>query len=98
MLALLTTPTWDAWFAALRDVRARQRIALRLRSVQMGNLGDCKSVGGGVSELRVHYGPGYRVYFHRRGLEVIVLLCGGDKSGQQADIVKAQALAAALQE
>lgn len=98
MVKIFTTLVYDAWFVKLRDLRARQRITLKLRSVELGNFGDSKSVGGGVSELRVAYGPGYRVYFCRRGLEIIILLCGGDKSSQRADIKAAQKLAAALKE
>lgn len=73
------------------------RITARLKRVELGNVGDAKSVGGGVSELRIDYGPGYRLYFTRRGFEVIVLLCGGNKSTQAQDIKAAQAIAAQLE-
>ncbi len=73
------------------------RITARLKRVEYGNVGDAKSVGGGVSELRIDYGPGYRLYFTRRGFEVIVLLCGGNKSTQAQDIKAAQAIAAQLE-
>lgn len=77
------------WFSGLRDRQARARIAARLERLETGNFGDCKGVSGGVSELRIDWGPGYRVYFARDGQTVIVLLCGGDKRKQDADIGKA---------
>jgi putative addiction module killer protein len=88
------TDLFKNWFAGLRDAGAKRRIAQRIVRVQSGLLGDVKPVGEGVSELRVDYGPGYRVYFVRRGAEVIILLCGGDKRTQQRDISRAKALAA----
>ena len=87
------TDTFADWFAMLRDARAKSRIAARIVRIQAGNFGDCKSIGGGVSELRVDVGPGYRVYFTRRGDELIILLCGGDKGSQRRDILTAKALA-----
>ena len=80
---------FDAWFSALRDRAAARRIQARIDRAEAGNLGDCAPVGGGVSEMRIHHGPGYRVYFVQRGLEVIVLLGGGDKSTQSRDIASA---------
>jgi putative addiction module killer protein len=77
------------WLTNLRDRQARARILSRLDRLELGNFGDCKFVGGGVSELRVDWGPGYRVYFGRDGKTVIVLLCGGDKKKQDIDIQKA---------
>jgi putative addiction module killer protein len=77
------------WFSGLRDRQARARIVARLERLELGNFGDCKGVGGGVVELRIDWGPGYRVYFGRDGQTVIVLLCGGDKRRQDADIEKA---------
>ena len=74
------------WLHALRDVRARARIRVRLNRVRLGNFGDAKSIGDGVSELRIPYGPGYRVYFARTGSTVVLLLCGGDKSTQKRDV------------
>jgi putative addiction module killer protein len=74
------------WLDRLRDINARARIRVRLNHVRLGNIGDAKPVGGGVSELRVPYGPGYRVYFAQTGSTVILLLCGGDKSTQGRDI------------
>ena len=93
MIEIRQTAAFAAWLAALRDDRARARIAQRLRYVALGNFGDVKPVGAGLSELRVNYGPGYRVYFVRRGLEIVVLLCGGDKSTQARDIKAAKKLA-----
>ena len=78
------------WLRALRDVRARAKIRVRLNRVRLGNFGDAKSVGGGVSELRIPYGPGYRLYFARAGSTVVLLLCGGDKSSQKRDIETAK--------
>jgi putative addiction module killer protein len=81
------------WFGALKDRRAKDRIAQRIVRIQAGLVGDVKPVGAGVSELRVDYGPGYRIYFCRRGEDVILLLCGGDKATQDSDIRKAKAMA-----
>ena len=80
------------WLNALRDKRAQARVRVRLLRVEAGNFGDCEPVGDGVSELRVHEGPGYRVYFGRHGRAVVVLLCGGDKSTQAADIERAKTM------
>ncbi|WP_242217412.1 type II toxin-antitoxin system RelE/ParE family toxin [Shinella zoogloeoides] len=90
------TDTFQKWERALNDPRARALIAARLNRVAYGLLGDVKSVGEGISEIRIHYGPGYRIYFTRRGNEIIVLLCGGDKGTQKRDIVAARTLAAQL--
>jgi putative addiction module killer protein len=87
------TSTFARWLKSLKDLQARSAIVLRLKQVQAGHLGDVKYVGGGVSELRWHLGPGYRVYLCKRGDEIIVLLAGGDKSTQQRDIARAQLLA-----
>ena len=78
------------WLEALKDRKARARIRVRLDRLRLGNLGDGKPVGAGVSELRIDYGPGYRVYFGQEGKRIIVFLCGGDKRTQDADIEKAQ--------
>lgn len=80
------------WLRALRDKTAQAHIRVRIRRVQAGNLGDCKSVGDGVFELRVDVGPGYRVYCGRYGKALVLLLCGGDKSSQTSDIRRAKAL------
>lgn len=93
MPQIVQTEVFAQWFASLRDAKARAVINARLRRVELGNLGDCAPVGEGVSELRIHYGPGYWVYFARRDLEVVVLLAGGDKSSQSKDIKRAQELA-----
>ena len=93
MIEVRQTTRFATWLAGLRDERARARILKRLDRAQGGNLGDVAPVGEGVSEMRIFYGPGYRVYFVRRGSELIVLLCGGDKSTQDADLQEAKALA-----
>jgi putative addiction module killer protein len=87
------TETFSRWLTALRDAQAKARIAARVRRLAFGNPGDVKPVGDGVSELRIHYGPGYRVYFVQRGAVLVVLLCGGDKKTQQKDIEIAKQLA-----
>jgi putative addiction module killer protein len=86
MIEVRQTDTYSEWFAKLRDKQARARINTRIRRLSLGNPGDVKPVGEGVSELRIDYGPGYRVYFHQRGREVVILLAGGDKRTQQKDI------------
>jgi putative addiction module killer protein len=96
-ITIRQTNEYRRWFGALRDNRAKARILARLRRVSAGNLGDARAVGGGVSELRIDYGPGYRIYFTRRGGQVVLLLTGGDKSRQEADIARAQRLASALE-
>lgn len=93
MIALKQTETFRKWRLKLKDERARAAIALRLARLAYGHSGDAEPVGHGVSELRIHCGPGYRVYFQRRGSTVIVLLCGGDKSTQARDIITAKRLA-----
>ncbi len=84
------TAPFMVWLKALRDAEARFRINARLARVRAGNPGDAKAVGEGVSELRIDYGPGYRVYFGQDGVRIIVLLCGGDKRTQAADIKRAK--------
>ncbi|WP_279610335.1 type II toxin-antitoxin system RelE/ParE family toxin [Burkholderia gladioli] len=91
------TDDFAKWLRGLRDHIARAQIAKRIQRLAHGQYGDVKSVGAGVSELRVHTGPGYRVYFVLRGSTIIVLLCGGDKSTQQRDIQRAWALASELE-
>lgn len=81
---------FEAWFSTLRDKSAKATILTRIDRVRFGNFGDCKSVGGGVYELRIHFGPGYRIYFGVVGAEVVLLLLGGDKSTQPRDIKTAQ--------
>ncbi len=89
------TRTFITWQRKLRDERAAAKIAIAITRLGFG-LGNVASVGGGVSEVRIAYGPGYRLYFTRRGEELIILLCGGDKSSQDRDIGKAKEMAAAL--
>ncbi|MGH6972961.1 MAG: type II toxin-antitoxin system RelE/ParE family toxin [Caulobacteraceae bacterium] len=93
MIEVRQTAEFSRWLTELKDAKARARIAQRLLRVALGNLGDARPVGEGVSELRVHYGPGYRLYAVRRASEVIILICGGDKTSQTRDIVRAKALA-----
>ena len=90
MFSVRLTQEFQDWLDGLRNQRAQVRIAARLRLAEAGNLGDCKSVGGEVSEMRVDFGPGYRLYFTRRGNILIVMLAGGDKSTQKRDIERAQ--------
>lgn len=96
MIEVRQTGRFAKWFDRLRDRTARARIQARIDRARFGNLGNVKSVSSGVSEMRIDVGPGYRLYFARRGHELIVLLCGGDKSSQQKDIREAIALAAQL--
>jgi putative addiction module killer protein len=84
------TSSFDLWLDGLRDNEAKARVRLRLKRVVLGNLGDHKSVGNGVYELRIDYGPGYRVYFGQDGSTIVVLLCGGDKGSQDRDILRAK--------
>lgn len=90
---LQQTQVFTRWLTGLKDLQARAAIVWRLKQVQAGHLGDAKSVGDGVSELRWHLGPGYRVYFCQRGRQIIVLLAGGNKSTQARDIARAKQLA-----
>ena len=93
MIETRQTETFRAWFAGLRDRRAVQAIAGRIARAQRGVLGDVQGVGDGVSEMRIHYGPGYRLYFVGKGETLLILLCGGDKSTQVRDIARAKTLA-----
>ena len=97
MITVRETEQFSEWLKGLRDVIAKRQINKRIaRIVSTGNYGDFASVGDGVSELRVHVGPGYRVYYSRRGEEVVILLCGGDKSSQDRDIRQAKEIAAEI--
>lgn len=98
MRELIKSATFDKWLASLKDLQARARIAARLDRLSLGNPGDVRPVGSGVSELRIDYGPGYRVYFTQRGPVIVVLLCGGDKRTQATDIKRAIAIAKEWQE
>tara|TARA_R110002124_G_scaffold92424_2_gene234689 strand:- start:2528 stop:2830 length:303 start_codon:yes stop_codon:yes gene_type:complete len=90
MCQIRQTDTFSSWLRNLRDQRAKQKIVGRLRRLKFGHFGDVEPVGHGVSELRIHEGKGYRVYFRQHGNEIIVLLCGGDKKSQKRDIAQAQ--------
>ena len=92
-MRVTATPEFLNWLRRLRDERARGRIVDRIDRMRLGNLGDHKIVGGGVFELRINYGPGYRVYVARKGDAVVILLIGGDKGSQRRDIAMAKALA-----
>ena len=96
MLGIRQTDTYAKWFRRLRDRQARARINVRIRRLSLGNPGDVRPVGEGVSELRIDYGPGYRVYFVQHGQTVVVLLAGGDKRTQDQDIKTALELAREL--
>lgn len=98
MVTIRRTAEFLAWVQGLRDGKAKARIAIRIERLGRGLMGDVKPVGEGVSELRIDYGPGYRVYFVRRGEVVVILLCGGDKSTQARDISRAKALASDLED
>jgi putative addiction module killer protein len=91
-----TTDIFDKWLKNLADTVGKFKIDARIRRLEEGVFGDVKHVGGGVFEMRVHHGPGYRVYYTRVGNQIIVLLCGGDKSTQRADIAKAKTMAKEL--
>lgn len=93
MIEIKQTATYMTWERKLKDQRAKAAIAARIFRLANGLQGDVSPVGQGVSELRIHYGPGYRVYFQQRGMEIVVLLCGGDKSSQSRDIETAKRLA-----
>ena len=97
MRSIVETVAFSRWIDALEDRRAVARIAVRIDLLAAGHAGDAKSVGDGVSELRIDFGPGYRVYFTQRGNVTVILLCGGDKRSQQEDIRIAQALARDLE-
>jgi putative addiction module killer protein len=87
------TETFATWLHELRDAKARSKVAVRIQRLEDGNPGDVVPVGDGVSEMRIHYGPGYRVYYVNRGSEFVILLCGGDKGSQSRDIEAAKHLA-----
>lgn len=96
MYVFQRSDVFNSWLETLKDKRGRARIIHRIRSAEHGNFGDCEPVGEGVSEMRVHSGPGYRVYFTRQGAVVYLLLLGGDKSTQQRDIKRALGMARLL--
>jgi len=96
MIQFIATDIYSDWYSALRDVQARARINARLRRAELGNFGDCQPIGEGVSEMRIHYGPGYRVYWMKKRQEIFILLAGGDKSSQTKDIKVALQLARSI--
>jgi putative addiction module killer protein len=98
MIEVRQTETFAQWLHDLADVRAKARIAARIDRLALGNPGDVAPIGEGISELRIHHGPGYRVYYLQRGRVLVVLLCGGDKSSQVADIKVAKRLARELED
>ena len=98
MNTIIRTEAFDTWLSKLKDARGKARIIARIRSAERGNFGDCEPVGQGVTEMCIHFGPGYRVYFTRVGNVVYVLLCGGTKRSQRRDIAKAQEMAKTLKE
>ena len=93
MIEIRQTETFEAWFGGLTDGRARARIDVRIRRLSLGNPGSTRSVGNGVMELKIDYGPGYRVYYVNRGDSMVIILAGGDKGTQFKDIEKAKELA-----
>ncbi len=93
MLEIRQSDVFTEWLESLRDVKGRAVIARRIQRLALGNFGDQKAVGSSVYELRIDFGPGYRVYFTRRGSQLVILLCGGDKSSQARDITEAKAMA-----
>jgi putative addiction module killer protein len=95
---LRQTEVFAAWLAGLRDVKAQARILARLESARLGNLGDCKAIGAGLREMRIHIGAGYRVYFVQKKEVILVLLCGGSKSSQTRDITRAKKIAQELKD
>ena len=92
------TPVFDQWLKNLRDSQAKFRIHKRIARLANGNPGDVKPIGEGCSEMRIDYGPGYRIYYIGTGKEIVILLCGGDKSNQQADIARAKEIAREVEE
>ncbi len=98
MIEVKTTPQFDVWLRGLRDGASQRRLVARLRKASLGLLGDVKPVGGGVMEMREHFGPGWRMYYVQRAQVLIVMLGGGDKTSQAADIAKAQTMCQQLED
>ena len=98
MLTFLRSSEFDTWISGLADHKGKARVLARILSATKGNFGDCKPVGDGISEMRIHIGPGYRVYYTRIGGTIYVLLAGGDKSTQAKDINRARTIAGTLKE
>jgi putative addiction module killer protein len=93
MYYIQRTDEFDAWLSKLKDLRAKAKIIARIRSAELGNLGDAEPIGEALSEFRIHYGPGYRVYFKQKGKVLLLVLCGGTKKTQSRDIERAKSLA-----
>lgn len=93
MFEIIRSTTFSRWLGDLRDNQTRMRVLARLDRIAVGNFGDAQPVGDGISELRIHYGPGYRLYCRQYGMRVVVMLCGGDKSSQPLDIERAKIIA-----
>ncbi|EAQ6131930.1 type II toxin-antitoxin system RelE/ParE family toxin [Salmonella enterica] len=98
MKEIIRSETFSDWLSSLKDSRARSRVLSRIDRMREGNFGDAEPIGDGLSEARIHYGPGYRVYFMQQGDVIVVLLCGGDKSSQTKDIKQARRIAKAWRE
>ena len=98
MIEVRQTEVFASWFANLRDRKAKALVQVRIDRMEVGNFGDVAPVGQGISEMRIAYGPGYRVYFVQKGPIIVILLCGGDKSSQSSDIIKAKAIANQLED
>ncbi len=98
MFEIVETAEFTQWLNSIKDGMTRRRLVVRLRKLSLGNMGDIKPVGEGVSELREHFGPGWRMYFVQRGSIIVVMLGGGTKSTQQADIAKAIALSKTIED
>jgi putative addiction module killer protein len=98
MVTILKTRKFIKWLLDLKDLKGKARIQARIDKLEFGHMGDCSTIESGLFELRVHYGPGYRVYFMKRGQEIIILLAGGDKSSQLKDIKLASKLSKEIQE
>ena len=96
MFEVQKTEEFDGWLSGLDDERAKSRIASRIERLGLGNAGDVRAVGNGISEMRLTYGPGYRIYYKQTGRRIVLLLCGGDKASQDNDIRRAKELAAGL--
>ena len=96
MFIVQKTDIFESWFSNLRDLSAKAKILSRIKRIELGNLGDHKSVGGGISEIRIDYGPGYRLYFVKSKGVIIILVSGGDKSTQSRDIKRAQEIALSI--
>lgn len=97
MNVFLKTDIFDHWLRSLKDAKAKARIIARIRSAELGNFSDSEPAGHGISEMRIHYGPGYRIYYKQQGKVVYLLLCGGDKSTQSKDIRQAKLIWAELE-